>query len=137
MRAQCLDVFPQAGARFRFRREARERIQQRTVFRWLLVEKAAQAADSSKWQGNDIEKENKWKGNDPPECFEEFSHVCSCRPQWGLQWVIRAVQESAHRWWVPPPGKRAAEDADRSFGGSPCPYPAILCPFPVIPYSLL
>src|SRR5512138_18011 len=85
MHAQGFDVFPETGARLRFGGEARERIQQRTVFRRFLVEKAVRPGERSKGESNNIEKQDKGEFDDPPECFERVSHFYPCHLQWVQQ----------------------------------------------------
>src|SRR5512134_2670683 len=79
-------MIPQARLGLGFGGEARECIYERAVFGRFIVEKLTDPADGPKWEGNNIENEDKWKCNDPPECLEEISHVVlCCRCRWGME----------------------------------------------------
>ncbi len=74
MRAQIFHMIPQAFTRLRFRGEVRKRIHQRVIFRFRIQE-SIEIADRPEGEGDGLESEHEWKGDNPPECFEESSHV--------------------------------------------------------------
>src|SRR5512146_1094278 len=85
MHAQRLHMLPETRTRLCFCSQAGECIDQRPVFRRFLIEELVEPACGSEWESNNIEKKNEWKCDDPPECFEEITHVCQCYLPWWEQ----------------------------------------------------
>ena len=80
MHAQCFDVFPETGARLCFGGEAREGIEQRTIFRRFLVEKTVRSGARAR-NGKAIMLKSRTNGNlmTRQSVLKEFSHFVSFR----------------------------------------------------------
>src|SRR5687768_18464885 len=67
-------MLPQGCTRLRLAGKAGECVHQRTLFRDVLIEKPANAAQSTEGECKDVEDQTKWKCDHPPQCCEKISH---------------------------------------------------------------